>query len=269
MTVKNSDTGESTEGKGKVKPCEEKIDQLKLEIENLKKEVAKAKMFSLAVLSNLSHEIRTPLNGIMGFTEIIADPSISNQERNYYSDIITESSNMLLSIITDVLDISKIDSGTYRVYPIQFDLNDLMFQIYINFKPHAEKKELQLFLENVISTPFRIESDPAIIEKILKKLIDNALKFTKQGYVKFYYREEKNKIVFYVEDTGIGIREEIRESIFKKFTTQPVSQSRHLGGTGIDLSLCFGLVKLLGGDIKLSSKCGIGSVFSFSISNIK
>ncbi len=260
---------DKTDNLGKIKSPEEKIEQLKLEIEDLKKEVERSKMFSFAVLSNLSHEIRTPLNGIMGFTEIVGDSGISDKERKYYSDIITESSSLLLSIITDVLDISKINSKNYRVYPVEFDLNDLMFQIYINFKPLAEKKELQLFLENVISTPFKIESDSAIIEKILKKLIDNALKFTKQGYVKFYYREEKDKLTFFVEDTGIGIREEIQESIFKKFITQPVSQSRHLGGSGIDLSLCCGLVKVLGGEIKLQSKSGVGSVFSFTVPNEK
>jgi signal transduction histidine kinase len=220
---------------------------------------------SSTVLLNLNHEIRTPLNGILGFSEIILDPAISESERKYYSEIITESSNLLMSIISDTIDIAKINTGTFRVYPSNFDLNDLMFQIFQNFKPVAEKKNIQLFLENVISTSKVILSDSAVLEKVLKKLIDNALKFTKQGWVKFYYREEKEFIEFFVEDTGIGIQNEQREMIFERFTKQPVSQSRNLGGTGIDLSLCHGLVTLLGGKIILLPPKPEGSVFKFSI----
>jgi signal transduction histidine kinase len=246
-------------------PLEKKIRSLNLEIEKLKKGLEESKQFSSTVLLNLNHEIRTPLNGILGFSEIILDPAISESERKYYSEIITESSNLLMSIISDTIDIAKINTGTFRVYPSNFDLNDLMFQIFQNFKPVAEKKNIQLFLENVISTSKVILSDSAVLEKVLKKLIDNALKFTKQGWVKFYYREEKEFIEFFVEDTGIGIQNEQREMIFERFTKQPVSQSRNLGGTGIDLSLCHGLVTLLGGKIILLPPKPEGSVFKFSI----
>jgi signal transduction histidine kinase len=246
-------------------PFEKKIKSLNLEIEKLKKGLADSKQFSSTVLLNLNHEIRTPLNGILGFSEIINDPSISESERKYYSEIIVESSNLLMSIIFDTLDISKIYSGNYHIYPVSFDLNDLMFQIYQNFKPVAEKKNLQLFLENVISKTKVFVSDPVVIEKVLKKLIDNALKFTKQGWVKFYYREEKDNVEFFVEDTGIGIQDKHREMIFERFTKQPVSQSRNLGGTGLDLSLCHGLVGLLGGKISLLPPKKEGSVFKFSV----
>jgi signal transduction histidine kinase len=251
---------------GNENPLENKIKSLNLEIEKLKKGLEESKQFSSTVLLNLNHEIRTPLNGILGFSEIILDPAISESERKYYSEIITESSNLLMSIIFDTMDIAKINTGTYRVYQANFDLNDLMFQIFQNYKPIAEKKNIQLFLENVISTSKVIFSDSAVIEKVLKKLIDNALKFTKQGWVKFYYREEKEFIEFFVEDTGIGIQKEQREMIFERFTKQPVSQSRNLGGTGIDLSLCHGLVTLLGGKITLLPPKPVGSVFKFSIS---
>ncbi|HPS12388.1 MAG TPA: ATP-binding protein [Prolixibacteraceae bacterium] len=235
------------------------------EIEKLKKGLEESKQFNTTVFINLNHEIRTPLNGILGFSEVITDPSISESERSNYSDIIAESSNLLMSIISDVIDISKINSGIYRIYPVRFDLNDLMFQIYQKFKPEAEKKNLQLFLENVISSTKTISSDPAVIEKVLNKLIDNALKFTKQGWVKFYYKEEKEHIEFFVEDTGIGIPEDQRSTIFERFTKQPVSQSRKLGGTGIDLSLCHGLVGLLGGKISLLPAKKEGSIFRFTV----
>ena len=248
-----------------VNPLEKKINSLNLEIEKLKRGLEDSKQFSSTVLLNLNHEIRTPLNGILGFSEIINNPSISESERKYYSEIIVESSNLLMSIIFDTMDIAKINTGTFRVYPVSFDLNDLMFQIYQNYKPVAEKKNLQLFLENVISTTKIIVSDPAVIERILKKLIDNALKFTKQGWVKYYYREDKDFIYFFVEDTGIGIQNEQREKIFERFTRQPVSQSRNLGGTGLDLSLCHGLVGLLGGKISLLPPKQEGSIFKFSV----
>lgn len=243
----------------------EKVKALTLEIERLNEKIKLLEKFNGAVYSNLSHEIRTPLNGILGFTEIINDPSLSEEDRQYYSGLIVESSTMLLSIITDVSDISKLNIGTFKVYPVKFDLNDLMFQIYLNYKPLAEKKGLQLFLENVISSTFILESDPEVIERILKKLIDNALKFTRQGWVKFYYKAETDKLTFTVEDTGIGIQEEQRKNLFNRFTTQLVSQSRHLGGSGIDLSLCQGLATLLGGEISLLPPTGEGSIFQFTI----
>jgi signal transduction histidine kinase len=249
----------------KENPLEKKINSLNLEIERLKKGLDDSKQFNTTVFLNLNHEIRTPLNGILGFSEIINDPSISESERKYYSEIIVESSNLLMSILFDTMDIAKINSGTFRVYPVNFDLNDLMFQLYQNYKPIAEKKNLQLFLENVISTTKVMVSDPAVIEKVLKKLIDNALKFTKQGWVKFYYKEENDSFDFYVEDTGIGIPNERRDMIFERFTKQPVSQSRNLGGTGLDLSLCHGLVGLLGGKISILPPKNEGSIFKFSI----
>jgi signal transduction histidine kinase len=248
-----------------VNPFDKKIRSLNLEIEKLKKGLEDSKQFSSTVLLNLNHEIRTPLNGILGFSEIINDLSISGSERKYYSEIIVESSNLLMALIFDTLDIAKIHSGNFRIYSVSFDLNDLMFQIYQNYKPVAEKKNLQLFLENVISSTKVMVSDPAVIERVLKKLIDNALKFTKQGWVKFYYKEERETIDFFVEDTGIGIPNDRREMIFERFTKQPVSQSRNLGGTGLDLSLCHGLVELLDGKISLLPLKGEGSVFKFSI----
>lgn len=254
---------------GEVNPSENKIKSLKLEIEKLKKMLEESKHFTSTVLLNFNHEIRTPLNGILGFSEIINDPIITASERKYYSEIIVESSNLLMGIIFDTMDIAKINSGSYRVYPVNFDLNDLMFQIYQNFKPIAEKKNLQLFLENVISAPKGMESDPEIIEKVIKKLIDNALKFTKQGWVKFYYKEEKDSIDFFVEDTGIGIPNEQRVMLFERFTKQPVSQSRNLGGTGLDLSLCHGLVSLLRGKIILLPPREVGSVFKFSVPRLQ
>lgn len=243
----------------------DKIQALNLEIERLNDKIKSLEQFNGTVYSNLTHEIRTPLNGILGFSEIINDPSLSVEERTTYTGLIVESSTILLSIISDVADIAKISAGTFKVYPVKFDLNDLMFQIYQIYKPAAEKKELQLFLENVISSTFVLESDPDVIQRILKKLIDNALKFTRQGWVKFYYKVDPEYITFFVQDTGIGIQDDQRKTIFDRFTKQQVSQSRHLGGTGIDLSLCHGLVNLLGGEISLLPPTGEGSTFQFTI----
>jgi signal transduction histidine kinase len=245
--------------------CEKKIKRLTKEVEGLRKRVETLEKFNLAVFSNLSHEIRTPMNGVLGFSEIINDSSLTDKDREYYSELIAESSNLLLHIVTDVFDIVKIHSGSYRVYPVKFDLNDMMFQLYQNYKPIAEKKDLQLFLENVVSTTFIVENDPLVLERILKKLIDNALKFTRQGYVKFYYKVKADELQFFVEDTGIGIQEEQRTQIFERFTSIPVSQTRNLGGSGIDLSLCHGFVTLMGGEIALLPTKQQGSIFQFTV----
>ncbi|HPR31254.1 MAG TPA: HAMP domain-containing sensor histidine kinase [Prolixibacteraceae bacterium] len=241
------------------------IRQLKDRIVALEYELENCKKLQLTVFSNLIHEIRTPLNGILGFSEIISEASVSEEERKHYGDVIVESSNLLLNIISDVIDITKLETGQYKVYHEYFDLNDLMAHLYQHYKPIAEKKGLQFFLENVARQPLAVWSDREAIEKVLRKLIDNAIKFTKEGWVKLFYREEKDLLQIFVEDTGLGIPLEIQDALFTRFTRQQVSQSRNLGGTGIDLSLCYGMMKALGGHIFLNSSKGNGSTFRITL----
>ncbi|MBN1926084.1 MAG: HAMP domain-containing histidine kinase [Prolixibacteraceae bacterium] len=246
------------------------IKKLQEKIELLQEEIRKCNNAHNTIITNLMHEIRTPLNGVVGFSEVIDDPGLSNDERKQYSDLIIESSYALLNIINDVIDITKLQAGKYRTYRGYFDFNELMAVLYNHYKPLAEKKKLQLFLENVMGKSLAVWSDREALERVLRKLIDNAIKFTKEGWIKIYYSEDENNTLnIYVEDTGLGIPVEIQEILFTRFTSQMVSQSRNLGGSGIDLSLCYGIVKVLDGEISVSSAKGSGSSFKITLRDYK
>lgn len=238
-----------------------------LEIKALKQQLISSNSPLMTIFVNLSHEVRTPLNGIVGFSELLANNDFTPEELKLYSGVIAESSTILMSLLTDVLDIVKIESDRFHVYSALFDLNDLLFQIYNEYNSIAENKNLQLYLDNFISEQFMVSSDPEIVKRILKKLLDNAMKFTKEGWVDLKYEEDNGKIIFTVEDTGIGINKELRNNLFDRFISEEVSKSRHIGGSGLDLSLCNSLVRLLGGEIWLKDKMENGTIFQFSFRN--
>ena len=249
------------------KNSDKELELARLEIEKLKEKLKQQNQLITNFFSNLSYEIRTPLNGILGFSELLNTSEILCEDAKMYANVINESSLLLLSILNDAMDISRIEVDRYKVYPEAFDLNDLLFEIFMEYKSQAEQKKLQLFLDNMISEQFIIESAPNTLKKILTKLLDNAIKFTKEGWIKMGYTDEGEYLVFSVEDTGIGIPEVIRKNLFHSFISQEVSTSRKVSGSGLDLTLCNGLVKLLGGEIEYLPKPTQGSIFSFSILN--
>lgn len=253
----------------KIAEYEKENSDLKREIQNLK-QILELKDHQLVnIFANLSHELRTPLNGLNGFSELLGSLDISCEEVKLYTSVILESSNMLMDILNDAFDIVKIEAETYKIYPEAFDLNELIFDIYLKYKPEAEKKNLQFFLENLIGEEYIIESSRDSLQKVLSKLIENAIKYTKQGWVKVKYDEIDNQIWFNVEDSGIGVNKAVQSKLFHSFVSEQVSKSRHVSGTGLDLTLCSGLVNLLGGIIQYYPGNDQGSVFKFSILNYK
>ena len=252
------------------KKPDKELESARLEIEALKRKLQYKDQLLSTIFSNFSHEIRTPMNGIIGFSELLhLNKEISCEEVISYAGIIEESSLLLMAILNDTLDIARIEAGKYKIYPETFDLSDLLFEIFMEYKSQADRKKLQFLLDNMISEQFIVESAPGALKKVLVKLIDNAIKFTKEGWIKVGYLNEGEHIVFYVEDTGIGISDVIRENLFDSFTNQEVSKSRKVSGTGLDLTLCKGLVNLLGGEIQYVPKSTPGSLFRFSILNYK
>ncbi len=237
------------------------------EIAKLNGQLSMVRAPLLTIFSNLSHEVRTPLNGIIGFSELLAISDEIPEEFKLYTGVIAESSNILMALLNDVFDMIKIESGKFHVYPTPFDLSDMLFRLYQEYSHIAENKKIHLYLENFISEEKIIYSDQSVLIRIIKKLLDNALKFTKEGWVSLMYEEADDQIIFSVEDTGIGISHELRNNLFARFISEDVSKSRHIGGTGLDLSLCNGLVKLLGGEMWLKDKEENGTIFQFSIRN--
>lgn len=221
-----------------------------------------------AFLANMSHEIRTPMNGIVGFSQLLKDEEMSDEERQEYISIISSSSNHLLKLIDDIINIAKIEANQLKVNIFKFNLNVTMNEIYDLFKNDTltvYKNEIEFINETHSDENVYILSDPTRIKQVMTNLIKNALKFTEKGYVKFGYNIKNDKIEFYVKDSGIGIPENKLEMIFDRFTQADTKFSSIYGGTGLGLSISKGLVKLMGGDIWVDSQLGEGSNFYFTL----
>jgi len=216
-------------------------------------------------LANMSHEIRTPMNTIIGFTDLINAEIVSEDERKKYLNLIKNSSESLLSLINDIIDISKIESGQMFVRKEPFDLN-LLFK---TAKDMAESlllksgKPIQFTFEKESQESCFIYSDLHRLEQVLLNLITNAIKFTFSGEIKLGYNFEHDKsLVIYLSDTGIGIAEEHKKIIFERFRQCDETQSRRFGGTGLGLAISQSITELLGGQITFTSQLGAGTTFT-------
>ena len=232
-----------------------------------------------AFMNNISHEIRTPLNAIIGFSNLIILPEISNDEKVQYFSHLEASSHRLLGTISNYMDISLIASGNMEVRRNSINLRLLFLQLFAQFKPLCDNKTLVLHLEIPDQPECNlINSDEELFRKIMTHLLNNAIKFTPKGEIKFGYSIIINdiqdsivpeipgtKIEFFVKDTGIGIKPEAVALIFESFKQEEFSYNRGFEGSGLGLSIAQGLVQLLGGEIGVKSVKGAGSDFSFSL----
>ncbi len=219
-----------------------------------------------AFLNNISHEIRTPLNAIIGFSEFINEPDLVPEKRKQFTEIITQSGNRLLSIITNIVNIATIEAGQEKIRETEFELNSTLLLLLEQFKPKAKEKNIGLSLNlSFPDSEIKILSDESKIKQILSNLICNALKFTKLGFVNFGYEVKVTELQFFVEDTGIGIPSDMHEMIFKSFRQVETTATRQFDGPGLGLSISKAYVELLGGKIWVVSQPGKGSTFFFTI----
>ncbi len=236
-------------------------------------------------LANMSHEIRTPMTAILGFTDLLEDPGISQDEFKDRVQTIRRNGEHLLSLINDILDISKLEAGKMNVERVDCSLKDLVGEVLTLMQVRAQGKGVSLVPEFLGEIPERIQSDPTRIRQILMNLVGNALKFTERGEVKIRVHcpgrvadgdvadgdvadgdvADGDTLRFEVEDTGIGIPADRVESLFESFTQADSSTTRKFGGTGLGLTICKRLAILLDGDILVESEEGRGSCFTFAL----
>jgi signal transduction histidine kinase len=241
----------------------------KLLLENLLKarqDADESERMKASFLHNLSHEIRTPLNAIVGFSTLLKEYLDSPQKRTEYLDIISNSSDHLLQIIDDIVEITKIEAKTVKVSMEKVNLISLLQTVYEQFSHMDAEKGVVL---NYVVMPGSNEPDICTdgykVARVLRNLVSNALKFTHEGRVEFGYRNNGRKIEFWVSDTGIGIAPEQQANIFSMFYQGDTTTKRIYGGTGLGLAIAKAYVELLGGEIWFTSGKGEGSVFRFTV----
>jgi len=220
-------------------------------------------------LANMSHEIRTPMNAVLGLTRLALETEMTDKQRDYLTKV-QSSSQALLIILNDILDLSKIESGHLEIEDIEFNPTDMLQSVVDLFAATLEEKNLELFLDIATDVPLTIMGDPLRIQQVLSNLVSNAIKFTPNGMI--YIRmglEESNgddlQLRLSVRDTGIGIKETTLKQLFHPFTQADNSITRKFGGTGLGLTITKQLVELMEGEIAVSSELGMGSTFSFTI----
>lgn len=222
------------------------------------------KMKSL-FLANMSHEIRTPMNSIIGFSKLLIDNGYNKKQVKKYLKIINKNSEQLMSLINDIIDISKIDVGELDMHMSRFNLMDFMNYVYMNFSNDNELLSKSIQFSMYCVDNINITSDKNRLRQVLYNLLSNAIKFTDKGHIEFGVYKIENKLKFYVKDTGCGIPYESRYDIFNRFVQVNREERLKTKGTGLGLSISKGIVELLNGCINVKSKINKGSIFFFTI----
>lgn len=249
----------------------ERISRLAEELSAAREHAEQAAKAKTEFLANMSHEIRTPMTAILGFTDTLLDEETGDEERVDAIQTIRRNGHHLLSIINDILDLSKIESGKLNVELVECPLMQIVADVVSLMTRQAAEKNLAMTYRFEGPVPATIQTDPTRLRQILMNLLGNAIKFTSQGRVELVVELLKsvdglgNLLAFHVVDTGIGIPKEQQARLFDPFSQADASTTRKFGGTGLGLAICMRLTRVLGGGISLQSTLGSGSTFSATI----
>ncbi len=248
--------------------CRDISDRKKAEYEIIraKEKAEESDRLKTAFLHNISHEIRTPMNAIVGFSALLSEPGLDTSGQQSYIEIISQSSDQLLTIVSDIIEISNIEAGIIKITETNVNVNSVLTRIYNQFTTIVSEMGIAFTFDTPLNdSDAVINTDKTKLVQILTNLVDNAFKFTNKGQISFGYVVKKEDIEFYVSDTGIGINEELYTRIFDRFYQVESKVSRQFEGTGLGLSICKAYVEFLGGKIWLTSEVGKGSVFYFTL----
>ncbi|RYE36290.1 MAG: PAS domain-containing sensor histidine kinase [Sphingobacteriaceae bacterium] len=228
-----------------------------------------AKISQQSFLANMSHEIRTPMNGVIGMTNLLEATPLTDEQEDYVN-VIRQSSNILMLLINDILDVSKMQAGMLKLEKIPFEVRESLKQIYLSYKPLADEMGISLTYDIAPTVPEFLLGDPLRLNQIISNLVNNAIKFTSSGGVQIKVNStQKEEAVFELQveviDTGIGIPADKLEEVFKSFTQSCTSTTRKYGGTGLGLAIVKELSEMQGGLVELESKLNEGSTFRIKI----
>ncbi|HKJ80210.1 MAG TPA: ATP-binding protein [Prolixibacteraceae bacterium] len=241
-----------------------KEDELK--VVNAMKKAEESDRLKSAFLANMSHEIRTPMNSILGFMHLLKRSFLDGKEKKSYINIMEKSGERLLKLVDDVIRISKIEAGLVESRIEILDINEQIENFYVLFKPEADRIGIDLKFSRPSSTARTlVKTDSEKLMAVLTNLLKNALKHTEEGTVEFGYKQQESKLEFYVKDTGIGIPENRMDAIFERFVQADIEDKAARQGSGLGLSISKAYVEILGGEIGVESKEGVGSTFYFTI----
>jgi signal transduction histidine kinase/CheY-like chemotaxis protein len=245
--------------------------ETELNLESAKNKAEEADKLKTAFLANMSHEIRTPMNAILGFTELMLNEKFDNADRTEYLKLVRKSSNDLLNIIEDIIDIAKIESNQMKIKYKPCKPYDLLSDLKIIYNETLHRygtyHDVELILQvDKSDQELNIYTDGERLKQVISNLLTNAVKFTNKGYIKFgFTRIDTSNLFFFVRDSGIGIPENMRERIFERFFQLEKTMALNVGGSGLGLAICRNIIKLMGGKIWVDSEEGKSSDFFFQI----
>ena len=261
--------------KNRTKELDKRNDKLEREI--LSREIIEQKLtvakekaeesdrLKTAFLANMSHEIRTPMNGILGFTELLKEPDLTGDEKDKYIQIIQKSGDRMLNTVNDIIEVSKIETGLLKAEYGTISINNILHELFQFFELEVTNKGMNLeFHTGLSEQDSMIRSDNSMLVSIVTNLVKNAIKYSKNGTIKFGYQLKDDTLEFYVKDEGIGISEKQQTSIFNRFTQENQDKSKAVEGSGLGLSISKAYIELLNGKIWVESTVGEGSCFYFT-----